>query len=158
MLSPDNEIQELARSLVPLHPKITAIGETIKAVNGWGRVGLDYDPLALLRAQAFDGVAELYDWLARMPDAYKCKSAEEFVLGYSPAVASQIPSELDDWNDCLTRALKLAGGPKTNRYEMTSQEAEIFAKEFAAIFHKAGKIVLQRRRAWDRIKAIREKG
>jgi hypothetical protein len=155
MLSGDPEVRILVDELVPKLPDVTPLGETIKAVDGWGK---DYPSLDVLRANAFEGALAFCNFLRHRHERYGCGSTEEFILGYTPI--GDLPQmdaiDLKVWYDCIGGSFRLAPSVPAN-HELTPPDADVFQKGFAALFWKAAHLVVPRDKKWALIKSLEAK-
>lgn len=127
---------------------------------GWMIRGIDMweanRPAALadLRANARQGILELYEFLVAQPVTFSC-SPEEFVLGYQPVLVASVPKEqqmkLETWYRCLGTVFAWLDVPQGD--DLTDATCDRFRQEVgAAITELAGPLV-SAQEAWGRIRA-----
>jgi hypothetical protein len=127
---------------------------------GWMMRGIDTwesnqeAALADLRANAREGILDLYDFLVEQPATFNCE-LEEFILGYSPVVTMAVPMQqvatLESWYRSVGTVFSWLDVPQGEALDLAT--ADRFRQEVGAAVTAVAGILVPAQEAWGRIRA-----
>ena len=128
------------------------LGWMIRGVDTWE----SNPPRALedLRAHARQGIVDLYDFLVEQPATFST-SAEEFILGYRPAVEAAVPMEhiasMEAWYRGVGTVFRWLEVPRGEALDQAT--ADRFRQEVGRALTGVADVLLPAQEAWGRIRA-----
>ena len=128
------------------------LGWMIRGIDTWE--SNQADALSILRTHARQGVADLYDFLTEQPATFSC-SAEQFILGYSPAVEAAVPmdqvAKLEAWYRSIGAVFSWLDVPQGEALDVPT--ADRFRQDITRAITEVAGILLTAQEAWSRIRA-----